>query len=270
MKFKLDRRSLETMYFSFVQPTMIYGCVVWGGSCDTAIAKIEKIHIDGMRLVTGATSHSNIHRLYAETGWVRIQTHIDMAMVIMLFKIKHRQVPNYLFGLLPENIAESIDYNLRNDNNIRVPFSRKEAFRRSFFPSAIRLWNKLILCKRNASSLSVLKSLLKKDSPEKKIIYFYGKRWPSIHHAQLRMQCSKLNYDLCCKLYVLDSPACRCGAPRETASHYFFDCPRYVNIHTDLLNEINKHTTCNIDTILLKFFFYFIVLSHKYNPCCYN
>jgi hypothetical protein len=35
LKYKLDRYSLETMYKSFVLPTMEYASVVWGGSYDS-------------------------------------------------------------------------------------------------------------------------------------------------------------------------------------------------------------------------------------------
>ena len=142
----------------------------------------------------------------------------------MLFKIINKQVPNYLFDLLPRHNAETICYSLRNNEDIKIPFSKKESFRRSFFPTAIRLWNKLETRARNAPSLYSLKRLLRKELPEKPTIYYYGERWASVHHARMRMQCSKLNNDLHCKLYVRDSPICRCGASKETACHFFMHC----------------------------------------------
>ena len=68
MKMKVDRTSLETMYRYFVQPSMEYANVVWGGSYDTDILKLENIHIDAMRLITGATARSNIQNLHYELG----------------------------------------------------------------------------------------------------------------------------------------------------------------------------------------------------------
>ncbi len=43
LKVKVDCVSLETMYCYFVQPTMEYANVVWGGSYDTDILKLENI-----------------------------------------------------------------------------------------------------------------------------------------------------------------------------------------------------------------------------------
>ena len=70
LKFKLDRASLETLYFSFVLPILEYANVVWGGVYDCDSCKIEQIHIDAMRLITGATARSNISELYKETSWL--------------------------------------------------------------------------------------------------------------------------------------------------------------------------------------------------------
>ena len=44
------------MYTSFVSSSMSYACVVWGGTYQSDLSKLEKIQADGVRLITGATS----------------------------------------------------------------------------------------------------------------------------------------------------------------------------------------------------------------------
>ncbi len=41
--------------------------VIWGGTYNTDRNKLEKIQIDALRLITGATASSNISLLYNET-----------------------------------------------------------------------------------------------------------------------------------------------------------------------------------------------------------
>ena len=41
LKFKVDRKTLETMYTAFVLPTMEYGNVIWGGTYDSDMLKLE-------------------------------------------------------------------------------------------------------------------------------------------------------------------------------------------------------------------------------------
>ena len=160
LQHSLDRSSLETMYKSFVLPVMEYAVAVWGGSYDSDILKLERIHVNGMRLVTGATARSNIANLYTETAWLSFMDRRDRTMLIMLFKIKNHEAPEYLCELLPPENHEYICYNLRNNKNIKVPFTRLETFKRSFFPYSIRLWNSLSKKTRASSSLSEFKQSL--------------------------------------------------------------------------------------------------------------
>ena len=125
----------------------------------------------------------------------------------MLFKIHHNLAPNYLARLLPNNNNDS-QYNLRNNKDIKLPFSRLESFKRSFFPRAVRLWNSLSVTSRNSPTLSHFKTILYKDIKFCNVLFYYGELCASVHHTQIRMCCSKLNANLCFRLHVLDNPAC--------------------------------------------------------------
>jgi len=168
----------------------------------------------------------------------------------MLYKIKSSLTPQYLTDLLPPENCKVIQYSLRNNKDIKVPFTRLEVFKRSFFPAAIRLWNKLDEMVRSRQTLALFKVSLKQRYPEPNILYFYGQRWASVHHSRIRMGCSKLNYDLCYKLYVTDDPACQCGAAMETAYHFFLECPNFNQIRGILLATIEPVSECNINVIL--------------------
>ena len=132
LKFKLDRHSLETMYKSFVFPVMEYAIQVWGGTYDSDINKLEQIHVDGMRLVTGATARSNIANLYNETAWQTFRDRRNDQMLVMLYKIKNSFVPDHLTDKLPPENHENVNYNLRNNHNIMLPYSRLECFKSLF------------------------------------------------------------------------------------------------------------------------------------------
>ena len=250
LKYKLDRKALQIMYSSFVLPLMEYGNVVWGGSFDCDFAKLEKINTDAMRLITGATAKSNISKLNAETAFLTIRERSEDAILVMLYKVKSSLSPKYLTDLLPPENSKVIQYSLRNNKDIKVPFTRLEVFKRSFFPAAIKLWNKLDVNIRSCQTLSLFKQSLKQRYPEPNILYFYGQRWASVHHSRMRMGCSKLNYDLCYKLYVTDDPACQCGAPMENAYHFFLECRNFNLIRRNLLASIEPYSECNINVIL--------------------
>ncbi len=86
LKMQVDRNSLERMYKSFVQPCMEYASAVWGCSYDNHLNKLENIHLDAMRLITGATARSNIASVQREFGGYTIKDRIDQASLTMLFQ----------------------------------------------------------------------------------------------------------------------------------------------------------------------------------------
>ena len=55
LKFQLDRRSLQIMYFSYKRPILEYGDIIWDNCFNYEKEEIEKIQIEAGRIVTGAT-----------------------------------------------------------------------------------------------------------------------------------------------------------------------------------------------------------------------
>ena len=239
LKMKVDRRSLEIMYGSFVLPSMEYAIAVWGGSYDVDLAKLERIHLDGKRLITGATARSITACIDRETVPETFQDHIDRASLTTMFKIIRGDAPSYLLDILEElNLPRH--YQLRYSSNIRVPYCRLETYKKSFFPRTISLWNDLPREFKEVESVRSFKSCFKHDPDDFQVLYYYGDRWPSVHHARMRMGCSKLNHDLFYNLHVIDSPMCSCGTGHETAEHYFFFCPLWRDDRQSLFAAVEN------------------------------
>ncbi len=249
LKFKLSRWCLQMIYNGFVLPIMEYSNVVWAGAYDSQVCKLEKVHVDGMRIVSGATARSNIGRLYKELSWLSIRDRCNNAMLTMFFKMKINLTPSYLTQLLPVHNNDT-GYDLRNSSNIRIPFTRLETFRRSFIPSAIRLWNRLDENVREEPTVNGFKSAIRCKQPEVNVLYFYGQRWAAIHHARIRIGCSKLKYHLCYNLHVIDDASCACGAVYETPYHFFFECSFYNELRIEFRRRIEEHTDCTLSTVL--------------------
>ena len=248
LKLKVDRKSLEIMYKSFVRPSMEYAIVVWGGTCDNDIVKLESIHIDAMRLIAGATARSNIVNVQNEVGFSTIQQHINDTSLIMLFKIINGFTPDYLSSILDElNINRT--YNLRN-SNIRVPKCRLETFKKSFFPRTISLWNRLPEEIKSVDSVVAFKAHLRSEPNELLPLYYYGIRWPAVHHARMRIGCSKLNRDLCLNLHVINEPYCECGNFIESVEHFLLHCTRFDLARDLMLRTIQGLIPINIKNLL--------------------
>ena len=69
LKFQLDRKSLQTIYFSFIRPLLEYGDVIWNNLADYEAKELEKIQYEAARIVSGSTKLVSIEALLKETGW---------------------------------------------------------------------------------------------------------------------------------------------------------------------------------------------------------
>ena len=130
----------------------------------------------------------------------------------------------------------------RNPDNYYPVKARTETFKNSFIPSTVALWNSLNASNRN---LSYCKSIMK---TMKSHLLYYGNRVSNIKHAQLRMQCSKLNYHLFL-LHVRASFECPCGHNCEDTNHFLLHCPLYFQARTEMIDKIRSlglDVTCDL------------------------
>ena len=74
LKFQLDRRSLQIIYFSFIRPLLEYADVVWDNCFQYKANALEKIQNEAARIVTGALKLVSINKLLKETGWEPLST----------------------------------------------------------------------------------------------------------------------------------------------------------------------------------------------------
>ena len=69
LKFMLDKKSLQSIYFAFVRPVLEYADVVWDNCTKYEEEELEKIQLEAARIVTGTTKLVSVDKLYIETGW---------------------------------------------------------------------------------------------------------------------------------------------------------------------------------------------------------
>ena len=154
LKFSLDRKSLEIFYKAFIRPRIEYGNIIYFGTSNKNLDKIIKLEKEAKRIVTGATFCCNTALLDIECGWIDIITRCKNHCLIMMYKILNGLCPKYLENILESIKPASQNYNLRR-SYINLPKTRTETFKRSFFPSTIRLWNSLPLSLIESRSLNI-------------------------------------------------------------------------------------------------------------------
>ena len=190
LKFQLDRKSLQTIYFSFIRPLLEYADVVWNNCTQYESEDIEKIHNEAARIVTGATKLASIENLLLETGWETLESRRKKHKLILFYKMQNNLSPNYLSSLVPPTVGSTSSYPLRNASNLQTIRTNSEQYYNSFLPSVIRDWNELPQQTRDSPSLNIFKNKLNHNINVPPRYYNVGKRLGQVLHARLRTKCS--------------------------------------------------------------------------------
>lgn len=251
LKFKMNRKTLNQIYISYLRPILEYASAVWDGCSEFEKIKLERIQYEAARIVTGLTRSVSINNLIHEIGWMSLDDRRKMQKLCIMFKLNQGLLPDEFSNIFPDFVRNVSHYNLRNIENFSSVARRTSLFAKSFVPSATELWNSLPVDIKSCHTISTFKLKLKKLylSPSSIPEYFVsGKRMQSVLHARIRNNCSNLNSDLY-NNHLTDNPTCSCNNGIEDANHFFLICSNY-NVQRFLLLRVLQNFDVNIDLLL--------------------
>ena len=160
LKFKLDRKSLETIYLTFIRPLLEYGDVIFDNCTQYEKQELDKIQNEAARIATGTTKLVSLATLYKEICWETL----EIRLTLLFYKMMHNITPLYLSSLVPQSVSNLSRYNLRNSNDLQTIDARTNWYYNSFLPSSVRAWNNLSVEAKQCESVNTFKCLLQKRS----------------------------------------------------------------------------------------------------------
>ena len=175
--------------------------------------------------------------------------------MITFFKMVKNLTPPYLQDLVPPNLHQISNRNLRNQTDFTIPRSRTNLYDSSFIPTATREWNSLPAEIKSSTSISIFKRMLNRDKIKVPSFFFNGDRKAQVLHARLRLACSSLNADLF-NNHILMTNKCSCGSI-ETAEHFLLWL-KWFRVAENLQKEcfcyfiISFYTVANIHHFVMK------------------
>ena len=96
LKFKLDRRALEIIYFTFIRLILEYACVIFDNCTQYEFNGIEKVQLEAARIVSGTTKLVSLALLYGELGWEQLSSRRRKYKLVLFYKIQNGLCPAYL------------------------------------------------------------------------------------------------------------------------------------------------------------------------------
>lgn len=145
LKYYLDHKALQQLYFALIHSYLSYCTIVWGNNYKTNLRNIQTIQNKSIRLVFRECNYLDTDSLYNKYKILNISSLFKMQTLLFVYKHINNLLPLYyssnkLFHKNPE-----CKCNLRNSNNLFIPFAatNKRKFTTKFIGP--RLWNDLPL-----------------------------------------------------------------------------------------------------------------------------
>ena len=236
-KYRLNRKSLEIMYKSFILPHFDYADIVWDNLTQLQIENLENIQLEALRTIIGTVRGTSHELIYKESGFIPLKTRRERHKLIMFFKFVNGFLPDHLTCKFPLPVPDHNPYQARRPFNRQPPRWTSELYHKSYFPSATSLWNNLPNNIQSLNSISAFKHYLARDDPKVPLYLYSGDRIPQILHCKLRLRMSDLNSDLF-RRHLTQDKRCSCGFRDENAKHFLLDCQLYNNIRLVTINNL--------------------------------
>ena len=94
LKFKLDQKSLETIFFlTFINPLLEYGDVIWDNCTQYEKNELVKIQNEAARITTGTTKLVSLDKLYKEVGCQTLHRRQQDHKITLFYKIFDQLTP---------------------------------------------------------------------------------------------------------------------------------------------------------------------------------
>jgi hypothetical protein len=97
----VPRSCLEVLYKSMIRPILEYGDVIFDGSPDTHVKRLEGVQRQAALTCTGAYRHTKHTNLLDELGWPPLLLRRQHHRLSLMFKIQNGLSPFYLTGSCP-------------------------------------------------------------------------------------------------------------------------------------------------------------------------
>ena len=238
LRYQIPRHSLVTLYKSFIRSVLEYADVIYDQPSNNSFSdKIESVQYNAALAITGAIRGTSKDKLYKELGLEYLSSRRWFKRLCLFHKIYHNKSPGYLYSLIPK--PREI-FNLRNQHLIPQIFCRTNIFSDSFFPNAIKEFNKLNhQTTHNLSFQSFRKFLLKSIRPVPNSLFDACDPHGVKLLTRLRVGLSHLKEQKFRHGFndTID-PFCPCNMEIESVSHFFLRCLNYNNLHIELMNEL--------------------------------
>ena len=155
----LKQLQRETYYHGVIQPTLLYGSIIWDSCNVEHLQSIFKLQKRAARIILDAERFTPSVVLFNNLNWLPFTKKSPIKRCALVYKRVHKYImPSYLNNLLVRNSEIHYRATRHSNTNLMCPkYKRKSEGGRTFTITTIKDWNCMNANIRNNGSLASFK-----------------------------------------------------------------------------------------------------------------
>ena len=138
----LDQQTLLNLYYTFVNPYLIYGVEIWGNACNVYLDPLLKLQKKVSKNYYIFKSFRTYRTFISKTRNFKFKKLVIHHIAMLMFK-NSKQIVHIAIHMLFARKDQYHNYNTRQSRSLHPSVGRGEAIYRSFSFHGVNIWNYL-------------------------------------------------------------------------------------------------------------------------------
>ena len=136
----LNKKTLITLYYSFIYPYVHYGIIAWGNTYSVYLDPLIKMQKKAVRIISSASRDAHTEPLFKDLKLLNLANVYALNVLLFMFKHYHGLLPDVFGNMFCIN-ATIHDHFTRQFCLYHTSYWRLEIVRRSIRIQGVRYWN---------------------------------------------------------------------------------------------------------------------------------
>jgi hypothetical protein len=139
----ISLKSLKMLYYALVHPHLLYCAVILSCGSNANLKRMATLQKKAIRIINKKPVNEPTAPLFIANNILPFFKLISYSKMMFMHAIHYKYAPPAYRNLFPANIDRNINYEMRNEHELQLPFVRIEWFRKFPLYSLPAEWNKL-------------------------------------------------------------------------------------------------------------------------------
>ena len=152
-------KTLQTLYFAFIYPYLLYNAIIWGSASVTVLKPLIVLQKRSIRLIHNLRYRDSTNSIFKEFKYLRVDELHTYMICLFMYKFTKKQLPSIFDKYFISN--SSIHYHsTRQSEHFHVPLFKTKLGNNSIKKKGVFIWQEIHIIYLQVDSYYVFKKCM--------------------------------------------------------------------------------------------------------------